>query len=72
MRQALPSEISTHTIAMIEDFLIWEGFSTDSSVLYSILYNGSYMLPELIITVIAAVILLNVPEVRKLFRPDED
>ena len=49
-----------------------EGFSTDSSVLYSILYNGSYMLPELVITVIAAVILLNVPEVRKLFRPDED
>lgn len=51
---------------------LWEGFSTDSSVLYSILYNGSYMLPELIITVIAAVILLNVPEIRKLFRPDED
>ena len=51
---------------------LWEGFSTDSSVLYSILYNGSYMLPELIITVIAAVILLNVPEVRKLFRPGED
>ena len=51
---------------------LWEGFSTDSSVLYSILYNGSYMLPELVITVIAAVILLNVPEVRKLFRPDED
>ena len=51
---------------------LWEGFSTDSSVLYSILYNGSYMLPELIITVIAAVILLNVPEVRKLFRPYED
>ena len=51
---------------------LWEGFSTDSSVLYSILYNGSYMLPELIITVVAAVILLNVPQVRKLFRPDED
>ena len=51
---------------------LWEGFSTESSVLYSILYNGSYMLPELIITVVAAVILLNVPQVRKLFRPDED
>lgn len=50
---------------------LWDGFSTDSSILYSLLYNGSYMLPELIITVIAAVILLNVPEVRKLFRPDE-
>ena len=51
---------------------LWEGFSTESSVLYSILYNGSYMLPELIITVVAAVVLLNVPQVRKLFRPDED
>jgi len=51
---------------------LWEGFSTESSVLYSILYNGSYMLPELIITVVAAVVLLNVPQVRSLFRPDED
>ena len=51
---------------------LWEGFSTESSVLYSILYNGSYMLPELIITVVAAVVLLNVPQVRALFRPDED
>ncbi|MBR4781118.1 MAG: energy-coupled thiamine transporter ThiT [Lachnospiraceae bacterium] len=51
---------------------LWEGFSTESSVLYSLLYNGSYMLPELIITVVAAVVLLNVPQVRKLFRPDED
>ena len=51
---------------------LWEGFSTESSVLYSILYNGSYMLPELIITVVAAVVLLNVPQVRSLFRPEED
>ncbi|MCR5521598.1 MAG: energy-coupled thiamine transporter ThiT [Lachnospiraceae bacterium] len=50
---------------------LWEGFSTDSSVLYSLLYNGSYMLPELIITTVVAVILLNIPHVRKLFRPDE-
>ena len=50
---------------------LWEGFSTDSTVLYSLLYNGSYMLPELIITTVVAVILLNIPHVRKLFRPDE-
>jgi len=51
---------------------LWEGFSTESSVLYSILYNGSYMLPELILTIVAAVILLNVPQVRNMFRPDEE
>lgn len=50
---------------------LWEGFSTDSTVLYSLLYNGSYMLPELVITTVVAVILLNIPHVRKLFRPDE-
>lgn len=50
---------------------LWEGFSTDSTVLYSLLYNGSYMLPELLITTVVAVILLNIPHVRKLFRPDE-
>ena len=50
---------------------LWEGFSTDSTVLYSLLYNGSYMLPELVITTVVAVILLNIPHVRMLFRPDE-
>ena len=29
---------------------LWDGFSTDNSVLYSLLYNGSYMLPEMIFT----------------------
>jgi len=50
---------------------LWEGFSTDSTVIYSLFYNGSYMLPELVITTVVAVILLNIPHVRKLFRPDE-
>lgn len=34
--------------------------------LYSIAYNGSYMLPELIITVIGAVLLFRLPQVKKL------
>ena len=25
---------------------LWEGFSTDNSWLYSLLYNGAYMLPS--------------------------
>ena len=34
--------------------------------LYSFCYNGTYMLPELIFTVIAAVILFRLPQVKKL------
>ena len=44
---------------------LWDGFSTSSSFLYSLLYNGSYMLPELVFTMIATVILLGIPGVRK-------
>ncbi len=44
---------------------LWSGFSTDNTYLYSFLYNGAYMLPELIITLIGAVALLSVPASRK-------
>ncbi len=37
--------------------------------LYSLCYNGIYMLPETVFTVIGAVLLLRIPEVKKLFRP---
>ena len=50
---------------------LWDGFSTESSVVYSLLYNGSYMLPELLLTTVVAIVLLNVPHVQKLFRPEE-
>jgi len=45
---------------------LWSGFSTENEILYSLLYNGAYMLPELILTVIGAVILLIVPNTRKI------
>ncbi len=45
---------------------IWEGFSTDNEVLYSLLYNGAYMLPEMLFTVIGAAALLKIPQTRKL------
>ncbi len=44
---------------------LWEGFSTDNTYLYSLLYNGAYMLPELIFTLIVAIILLSVPATKK-------
>lgn len=50
---------------------LWDGFSTDNSILYSLLYNGAYMLPELIITLIGAIILLSIPQTKKiLLNPD--
>lgn len=45
---------------------LWNGFATDNEILYSLLYNGAYMLPELIFTVIGAVILFSVPQTRRL------
>ena len=50
---------------------LWEGFSTDNTYLYSLLYNGSYMLPEIIFTSIGAVTLLNIPQTKKLFTPNK-
>ncbi len=35
-------------------------------VLYSLAYNGLYMLPELVITVIAAAIIFKLPQIKKL------
>lgn len=51
---------------------LWEGFVTDNEWLYSLCYNGAYMLPELIFTMIGAVILFKVPQTRKLFAPVAD
>lgn len=46
---------------------LWEGFDTSNSWLYSIVYNGAYMLPELIVTIIAAVIIFKSGAVKVLF-----
>jgi len=45
---------------------LWSGFATENEWLYSLGYNGAYMLPELVLTVIATVILLSIPNTRKL------
>lgn len=49
---------------------LWSGFSTDNSLLYSLLYNGSYMLPELVFTVIGAVIICSSPVMKRLINED--
>ncbi len=45
---------------------LWDGFATDNEVLYSLLYNGAYMLPELIFTLAGAIVLFKVPQTRRL------
>lgn len=45
---------------------LWEGFVTDNEWLYSLCYNGAYMLPELIFTLAGAVALLKIPQTRRL------
>ena len=51
---------------------LWEGFSTDNTYLYSLLYNGAYMLPELVFTTIGAVVLFKTPQLKKLLFGKDD
>jgi len=44
---------------------LWTGFATDNTFLYSFLYNGAYMLPELILTLAGAAALLKLPQTKK-------
>jgi thiamine transporter len=44
---------------------LWDGFSTDNTYLYSLLYNGSYMLPEIILTAAGAFAAFKIPVIRK-------
>ena len=55
--------------ANLEQFVAFGQSFVGRPVLYSILYNGSYMLPETIITVAGAAILFGIPAMRKLLRP---
>lgn len=45
---------------------VYEILYTDNEWLYSLVYNGVYMLPELILTTVAAVALLSAPATRKI------
>lgn len=52
----------------ITGFTIWGQWAAEgqSKYIYSLLYNGQYMLPECIFTLISAGILINIPHIRKL------
>lgn len=51
----------------ITGFSIWGQWAPEgqSKYIYSLLYNGQYMLPECIFTTVGAAILINVPIIRK-------
>ncbi|MBQ6040607.1 MAG: energy-coupled thiamine transporter ThiT [Oscillospiraceae bacterium] len=47
---------------------IWEqlDFVAENKYIYSLMYNGAYMLPEIILTVLVTVILFKIPQVRNI------
>ena len=47
---------------------LWGGLIVNTPYLYSLLYNGAYMVPELIFTTIGAIILFKTPQMRKLLK----
>ena len=49
----------------LEQFEIFGSLFTNRPVLYSLAYNGLYMLPELVITVVGAAILFKLPQIKK-------
>ena len=51
----------------LEQFEIFGSLFTNRPILYSLAYNGFYMLPELVITTVAAAIIFRIPAVKKLF-----
>ncbi len=47
---------------------LWGGFFVENPVLYSLLYNASYMLPEMILTCAGAVVLFKAPQTKEFLK----
>ncbi|MCI8589972.1 MAG: proton-coupled thiamine transporter YuaJ [Clostridiales bacterium] len=52
--------------ANLEQFVAFGKEWVNHPVLYSLCYNGIYMLPETIFTVVATMLLMNIPQTKKL------
>ncbi len=50
----------------LEQFELFGSIFTNRPILYSLSYNGFYMLPELILTVIGAILILKTPQIKKM------
>ena len=56
--------------ANLEEFVAFGESWVNRPVLYSLVYNGSYMLPETLICIAVAVLLLGIPQTRRFFISD--
>jgi len=50
----------------LEQFEVFGNIFTNRPILYSICYNGFYMLPEIVMTALAAAIIFSAPQIKKL------
>ncbi len=55
--------------ANLEQFVAFGQEWVACPVLYSICYNGAYMLPETVLAVVFAAIVLKIPQIKKLIAP---
>jgi len=54
----------------VSGIVIWGQWAEDMTpIVYSLIYNAQYMVPELALTMIGAIALLKTPHVRRLFSP---
>lgn len=60
----------SHYISGSIFFDIWMPEEFDNPFLYSLVYNGSYMLPEMIFTLIGAGVLFGVPVIKRLVKAE--
>ena len=58
----------SHFISGSIFFDIWMPEEFNNPYLYSLVYNGSYMLPETVFTLIGAGVIFGVPVIRKMIR----
>ncbi len=60
-----------HFVTGITIWANWVEDAPGAIISYSLFYNGEYMLPELVFTLIVAGILFGVPQFRKMITPKE-
>lgn len=69
---ALCIRFASHFISGYIFFDIWMPETFSNSALYSVVYNGTYMLPELVSTVIAIVVLYKTNAIKRLIKETEN
>ncbi len=67
---ALSVRFVFHLFSGVVLFASWTPEEFTSPIIYSVLYNGAYMLPEIVITMIGAVLLFKAPVVNKVMLAD--